>query len=203
MLVASLRVCSRHWPALLLRPSLAWLGTGEEVAIKFIQLGPRFYSKYVERELFNHRLLAHPHIVCFKEVFITSHWLAIVMEYVGGGNLQQYVEKKQRLPEWEARCFFQQVRRWRGLGLGSVGSSKLLCPPAVLWLSPAALSLPLSLYVGLATAHSLQHVASCTAVHTSAELAWSWQGPVGWGFPQPGTYQEQRPAEVTGPSWAC
>ena len=41
---------------------------GEEVAIKFIQLGPRFYSKYVERELFNHRLLAHPHIVCFKEV---------------------------------------------------------------------------------------------------------------------------------------
>lgn len=82
---------------------------GEEVAIKFIQLGPRFYSKYVERELFNHRLLAHPHIVSFKEVFITSHWLAIVMEYVGGGNLQQYVEKKSRLPEWEARCFFQQV----------------------------------------------------------------------------------------------
>ena len=63
----------------------------------------------MERELFNHRLLAHPHIVSFKEVFITSHWLAIVMEYVGGGNLQQYVEKKSRLPEWEARCFFQQV----------------------------------------------------------------------------------------------
>ncbi|GAB4820500.1 hypothetical protein N2152v2_007546 [Parachlorella kessleri] len=85
------------------------LDKGEEVAIKFIQLGPRFYSKYVERELFNHRLLAHPHIVSFKEVFITSHWLAIVMEYVGGGNLQQYVEKKSRLPEWEARCFFQQL----------------------------------------------------------------------------------------------
>lgn len=31
------------------------------------------------------------------------------MEYVGGGNLQQWVEKHGRLPEWQARCFFQQV----------------------------------------------------------------------------------------------
>ena len=35
--------------------------------------------------------------------------LAIVMEYVGGGNLQQYVEGAGRLPEWQARCFFQQL----------------------------------------------------------------------------------------------
>lgn len=33
--------------------------------------GPRFYQKYVEREIINHRLLAHPHIVGFKEVFVT------------------------------------------------------------------------------------------------------------------------------------
>ena len=45
--------------------------TGEEVAVKFIELGPRFYQKYVEREIINHRLLAHPHIVGFKEVFVT------------------------------------------------------------------------------------------------------------------------------------
>lgn len=31
------------------------------------------------------------------------------MEYVGGGNLQQYVEAAGRLPEWQARCFFQQL----------------------------------------------------------------------------------------------
>lgn len=46
--------------------------TGEEVAVKFIELGPRFYPKYVEREIINHRLLAHPHIVGFKEVFVTQ-----------------------------------------------------------------------------------------------------------------------------------
>lgn len=83
--------------------------TGEEVAVKFIELGPRFYQKYVEREIINHRLLAHPHIVGFKEVFVTQKHLAIVMEYVGGGNLQQYVEAAGRLPEWQARCFFQQL----------------------------------------------------------------------------------------------
>lgn len=35
--------------------------------------------------------------------------LAIVMEYVGGGNLQTWVEKHRSLPEWQARCFFQQL----------------------------------------------------------------------------------------------
>lgn len=83
--------------------------TGEEVAVKFIELGARFYQKYVEREIINHRMLAHPHIVGFKEVFVTTKHLAIVMEYVGGGNLQQYVEAAGRLPEWQARCFFQQL----------------------------------------------------------------------------------------------
>ena len=38
-----------------------------------------------------------------------SQYLAIVMEYVGGGNLQQYVERAGHLPEWLARCFFQQL----------------------------------------------------------------------------------------------
>lgn len=35
--------------------------------------------------------------------------LCIVMEYVGGGNLQQWVERNGVLPEWQARCFFQQI----------------------------------------------------------------------------------------------
>ncbi|KDD76468.1 protein kinase [Helicosporidium sp. ATCC 50920] len=83
--------------------------TGEEVAIKFIPLGPRFFHRYVEREIMNHRRLGHPHIVGLKEVFLTPQVLGIVMEYVGGGNLQSYVERAGRLPEWQARCFFQQL----------------------------------------------------------------------------------------------
>lgn len=82
---------------------------GETVAIKLITLGEKFYQKYVEREILNHRHLVHPHIVAFKEVFVTSTHLAIVMEFVGGGNLQSWVEKNRRLAEWQARCFFQQL----------------------------------------------------------------------------------------------
>lgn len=83
--------------------------TGELVAIKFIPLGPRFYVRYVERETINHRRLTHPHIVAFKEVMLTSRHLGIVMEYVGGGNLQSFVERRGPLPEALARCFFQQL----------------------------------------------------------------------------------------------
>jgi len=85
------------------------LVTGEHVAIKLLGLGDKFYSKYVDREILNHHQLAHPHIVAFKEIFLTRDYLCIVMEYVGGGNLQQWVEKHGPLPEWQARCFFQQI----------------------------------------------------------------------------------------------
>jgi serine/threonine-protein kinase SRK2 len=83
--------------------------TGEEVAVKLIPLGDRFHGKYVAREIANHRRLAHPHIVAFREAFLTEAHLCIAMEYVGGGNLQQWVEARGRLPEWQARCFFQQL----------------------------------------------------------------------------------------------
>ena len=83
--------------------------TNEQVAIKLITLGDRFHPKYVEREILNHRALVHPHIVSFKEVFLTRSCLAIVMEFVGGGSLQGWVERNGRLPEWQCRCFFQQL----------------------------------------------------------------------------------------------
>jgi len=51
-------------------------------------------SKYVERELLNHQELSasrHPHIVEFREVFLTPSHLCVVMEYVEGENLQQFL----------------------------------------------------------------------------------------------------------------
>ena len=42
-------------------------------------------TKYVEREIMNHRQLVHPHIIQFKEVFLTTHHLGIAMEYAAGG----------------------------------------------------------------------------------------------------------------------
>ncbi|KAL4425749.1 hypothetical protein ABPG75_009765 [Micractinium tetrahymenae] len=82
--------------------------TGRNVAIKFIERGDKV-TKYVEREIINHRQLVHPHIIQFKEVFLTSQHLSIAMEYAAGGDMFEYVVRKGGLRESEARWFFQQL----------------------------------------------------------------------------------------------
>jgi serine/threonine-protein kinase SRK2 len=66
-------------------------------------------SKYVEREILNHRRLVHPHIIRFKEVLLTDVHICIVMEYAEGGDMFDYVLKRGGLREREARWFFQQL----------------------------------------------------------------------------------------------
>lgn len=82
--------------------------TGELIACKFIERGDKV-TKYVEREILNHRCLVHPHIVQFKEVFLTQQHLGIAMEFASGGDMFEYVVKKNGLREEEARWFFQQL----------------------------------------------------------------------------------------------
>jgi serine/threonine-protein kinase SRK2 len=82
--------------------------TGQQVAIKFIDRGEKV-TKYVQREILNHRCLMHPHVVQFKEVFLTPQYLAIAMEFVAGGDMFEFVVSKKGLKESEARWFFQQL----------------------------------------------------------------------------------------------
>lgn len=82
--------------------------TNEQVAIKLIERGSNI-TKYVERELLNHSHLLHPHIVQFREVFLTRDYLGIAMEYAAGGDMFQHVTKRRGLSENESRWFFQQL----------------------------------------------------------------------------------------------
>ncbi|XP_045810289.1 serine/threonine-protein kinase SAPK3-like [Trifolium pratense] len=86
--------------------------TGELVAIKYIQRGEKI-DENVEREIINHRSLNHPHIINFKELFVTPSHLAIVLEYADGGELFHRIASniipKGRITEKEARYFFQQL----------------------------------------------------------------------------------------------
>lgn len=66
-------------------------------------------NKYTEAEILNHSLLRHPHVIQFKEVFLTSEHICIAMEYATGGSLFHYVQKQGRLREAVARWFFQQL----------------------------------------------------------------------------------------------
>ena len=45
----------------------------------------------------------------WAQVFLTSRYLAIAMEYVAGGDMFEYVVRKGGLKESEARWFFQQL----------------------------------------------------------------------------------------------
>jgi serine/threonine-protein kinase SRK2 len=83
--------------------------TGRDVAIKFMQRGSEGMKKYVEYELLNHRTLRHPHVIQFKEVFLTPEYICIVMEYASGGSLFNHVQKAGALREPTARWFFQQL----------------------------------------------------------------------------------------------
>ena len=51
--------------------------TQELVAIKMLPRGE--VNKYVEAEIVNHSLLRHPHVIQFKEVFLTSRHICISM----------------------------------------------------------------------------------------------------------------------------
>ncbi len=52
----------------------------------------------------------HPHILEFKEAFLTSKYLAFVMEYVEGETLERFLEKVGgSVIEGLARFIFQQL----------------------------------------------------------------------------------------------
>lgn len=61
--------------------------SGDRVAIKFIPKHEDTLDKNVEREIINHSMLGHPHIIEFKVCFLTDQYLAIAMEYAEGEDL--------------------------------------------------------------------------------------------------------------------
>lgn len=65
--------------------------SGSHIAIKFIARDKNTIDKNVEREIINHSMLMHPHIVEFKICFLTAKYLAIAMEYAEGQDLLRQV----------------------------------------------------------------------------------------------------------------
>mmetsp|Transcript_17550 Transcript_17550/g.35126 ORF Transcript_17550/g.35126 Transcript_17550/m.35126 type:complete len:500 (-) Transcript_17550:248-1747(-) len=63
----------------------------------------------VWREINVLKLFSHPHIIRLYEVIDTPTDIYVVMEYVSGGELFDYIVAKGRLSEDEARRFFQQI----------------------------------------------------------------------------------------------
>ncbi|KAI2618179.1 Pkinase-domain-containing protein [Hypoxylon sp. NC1633] len=85
--------------------------TGQKVALKIIarkRLISRDMVGRVEREIEYLQLLRHPHIIKLYTVIKTPAEIIMVLEYAGG-ELFDYIVKHGRLPEDQARKFFQQM----------------------------------------------------------------------------------------------
>jgi serine/threonine protein kinase len=71
--------------------------TGKKVAIKTIDkdyMKDDFSKKKVEQEVYILKKIRHSNIIRLLETFESPKHFLIVMEYVGGGDLLQYVKQR-------------------------------------------------------------------------------------------------------------
>lgn len=87
------------------------LTTGQRVALKIINkktLAKSDMQGRVEREISYLRLLRHPHIIKLYDVIKSKDEIIMVIEFAGK-ELFDYIVQRGRMPEDEARRFFQQI----------------------------------------------------------------------------------------------
>eukprot|EP00440_Ansanella_granifera_P030868 gb/GFBE01033523.1/.p1 GENE.gb/GFBE01033523.1/~~gb/GFBE01033523.1/.p1 ORF type:complete len:356 (+),score=73.40 gb/GFBE01033523.1/:1-1068(+) len=82
--------------------------TGVKVAVKTIDTSKMDLLK-IQQEIDNQHGLKHPNVIALHEVIETADNLLMVLEYAGAGDLFELIISRNRLPEDEARGFFQQI----------------------------------------------------------------------------------------------
>lgn len=86
--------------------------TGRRVAVKVLsiaRINAANMAEKIEREISILKLLRHPNIISLYEAIYQKDYIFLVMEYVAGGELFDYIVKKGRISENEARRFAQQI----------------------------------------------------------------------------------------------
>ncbi|GFX48367.1 5'-AMP-activated protein kinase catalytic subunit alpha-2 [Trichonephila clavipes] len=86
--------------------------TGHKVAVKILnrqKIKNLDVVGKIRREIQNLKLFRHPHIIKLYQVISTPTDIFMIMEYVSGGELFDYIVKHGKLKEADARRFFQQI----------------------------------------------------------------------------------------------
>ncbi|KAH7886856.1 hypothetical protein F5I97DRAFT_2019117 [Phlebopus sp. FC_14] len=98
--------------------------TGQLAAIKILPLQPLMTSRAslathlaksekqrlgIDREIIMMKLMNHPNILRIYDVFEGENELYLVLEYVEGGELFDFLVNRGRLPPLEALAFFKQI----------------------------------------------------------------------------------------------
>ncbi|XP_066916635.1 serine/threonine-protein kinase BRSK2-like, partial [Clytia hemisphaerica] len=85
--------------------------TKKKVAVKIVdknKIQPNVLAK-VEREITIMKLIEHHNVLQLYDVYESRKNLFLVLEYVGGGELFDYLVSKGRLHILEAKKFFRQI----------------------------------------------------------------------------------------------
>ncbi|GAA5837980.1 hypothetical protein JCM9279_004092 [Rhodotorula babjevae] len=90
--------------------------TGQYAAVKIVPKPRRQNQEKadkmllgIEREIVIMKLIEHPNVLRLLDVWETGSELYLIMEYVEGGELFDYLVRKKRLHADEARHYFQQI----------------------------------------------------------------------------------------------
>eukprot|EP01118_Nematostelium_gracile_P012252 TRINITY_DN4444_c0_g1_i3.p1 TRINITY_DN4444_c0_g1~~TRINITY_DN4444_c0_g1_i3.p1 ORF type:complete len:170 (+),score=26.28 TRINITY_DN4444_c0_g1_i3:51-512(+) len=86
--------------------------TGHKVAVKILnrkKIKSLRMDLKIRREITNMKLFRHPHIIRLYDVIETPTDIFMIMEYVPGGELFDYIVSHGKLSEDDARRFFQQI----------------------------------------------------------------------------------------------
>lgn len=78
------------------------------IPLKVMETDPHSALK-IKREIKVMKVLKHPHIVHLYDVVKTKHDIVLVVEFVSGGELFDYISRKGKLDEAAARSLFQQL----------------------------------------------------------------------------------------------
>lgn len=83
----------------------------ESVAVKVVTLNRLAGDdiRYLQTELEVAITAPHPNVVASRDLFQSRTHVPIVLEYVRGGTLQQYVSERTRLDEKAARAIFADI----------------------------------------------------------------------------------------------
>ena len=86
--------------------------TGRIVAIKSFNKQNLLNEKAKKKILYETNLmrgLYHPSVTKILETFETDKYMLIIMEYISGGNLQNFVKKRRKLCEKTAKILYRQL----------------------------------------------------------------------------------------------
>ncbi|KAJ6248564.1 protein kinase [Anaeramoeba flamelloides] len=87
--------------------------TKQQVAIKIVSkkqlLSKPANMERMRREISIQKLIKHPSVLKIYDVYETERNLFLVLEYISGGELFDYIVECGKVPSTQARIFFQQI----------------------------------------------------------------------------------------------